>query len=58
MIPVQSRYSAMGATVVRLPNSSGTYNVSALRTVPSVSSSYYLYIWQASDRPDLVAYRF
>jgi len=51
----QSRYSAQGATVVRLPNSSGTYNLTVLRTVPSSVSGYTLYTWQAGNRPDLVA---
>ena len=57
MITPQSRYSAMGASIVRLPNSAGTYNISALRTVPASSASYYLYIWKQSDRPDLVAFK-
>lgn len=38
-----------------MPNSSGVYNVSVLRTVPMNNANYRLYIWQAGDRPDLVA---
>ncbi len=54
-ISPQSRYNSVGATITRLPNSLGLYNVSVLRTIPSSTSSYTLYIWQSGDRPDLVA---
>lgn len=52
-IALQSRYQQ--GTLVRLPDSSGTFNLSVLRTVPASQSSFTLYIWQAGDRPDLVA---
>lgn len=52
----QSRYNS--ATFTRLSNSSGTYNITLLRTVPTAVSSYNLYIWGPSDRPDTVAKRF
>lgn len=52
----QSRYNE--ATVARLPNSSGTYNITLLRTVPSAKASFSLYVWQPADRPDTVAQRF
>ena len=55
-ILIQSRYNAQGASVVRMPNSEGTYNLTALRTVPASNSPYALYVWKAGDRPDLVAY--
>lgn len=55
MITPQSRYNAQGTTVVRMPDSSGTYNLTALRTIPPSLSSYTLYTWQAGNRPDLVA---
>lgn len=54
-ISAQSRYSR--GTVVRLPDSSGTYNLSVLRTVPPVTTGFSLYTWQSGDRPDLVANR-
>lgn len=53
MITPQSRYNS--GTLVRMPNSSGTYNLTVLRVVPPVLASYYLYIWRAGDRPDIVA---
>lgn len=52
----QSRYNATGATLVRLPNSAGTYNLSVLRAIPAATVPYTLYIWKQSDRPDLVAF--
>lgn len=52
----QSRYTQ--ATFTRLPNSSGTYNITVLRTVPPSVGSFNLYIWGPSDRPDTVAQRF
>ena len=50
-----SRY--INGSLVRLPNSSGTYNLSVIRTTPAVSAAYTLYIWKVGDRPDIVAYR-
>lgn len=52
-----SRYAAFGASIVRLPDSSGTYNLSVLRTLQPANAQYFLYQWQYGDRPDLVAYR-
>lgn len=57
MITPQSRYNPQNAAVVRLPNSSGTYNLSILRTVPRAAARFTLYTWKEFDRPDLVAYR-
>jgi len=54
-ITPQSRYNAQGSSIVRVPNASGTYNLTVLRTVPSSFPSFRLYVWKASDRPDLVA---
>lgn len=51
----QSRY--MQGTLTRLPNSSGNYNLTVLRTVPPISANFSLYIWQEGDRPDLVAFK-
>jgi len=51
----QSRY--VQGTVVRVPDSSATYNLTVLRTIPALSSSYRLYTWNAGDRPDVVAYQ-
>ena len=42
-------------TLLRMPNSAGTYNVSVLRTVSRQFGRFSLYIWKAGDRPDLVA---
>lgn len=53
MILPQSRYNH--GTVTRMPNSSGTYNLTVLRNVPASNSTFSLYIWRAGDRPDLVA---
>ncbi len=55
MITPQSRYTQ--GTVVRMPDSEGTYNVSVLRTVRTQIQNFSLYIWQVGDRPDLVAYK-
>ena len=52
-IPYTSRYSQ--GTLTRLPNSSGVYNVTVLRTVAPSSANYKLYTWQPTDRPDTVA---
>jgi hypothetical protein len=54
-IGTQSRYTQ--GNLLRMPNSEGTYNVSVLRTVPAQAGNFTLYIWKASDRPDLVATR-
>jgi hypothetical protein len=54
-IQQQSRY--VQGTVARMPDSSGTYNISVLRDVPASSSPFTLYIWQPADRPDTVAAR-
>lgn len=54
-ILAQSRY--VQGTVVRVPDSSGTYNLTVLRTVPVAQSAYRLYTWAAGDRPDIVAYQ-
>lgn len=54
-IAPQSRYQQ--GLLTRMPDSSGTYNLTVLRTVPASSASYSLYLWKAGDRPDLVAYR-
>jgi hypothetical protein len=50
----QSRYTQ--GTLLRMPDSEGTYNISVLRTVSAAYGRYSLYVWQAGDRPDLVAY--
>jgi hypothetical protein len=55
MIRPQSRY--VQGTVLRMPDSEGTYNVSVLRTVSAQIKSFSLYVWKSGDRPDLVAYR-
>lgn len=51
----QSRYNAQGSSIVRVANAAGQYNLTVLRTVPPSLASYELYVWKASDRPDLVA---
>lgn len=53
-ISSQSRY--VQGKLTRIPNSSGVYNLSVLRSVPQNSSGFYLYIWKATDRPDIVAH--
>lgn len=55
MIWPQSRYTQ--GTIVRMPDSEGTYNVSVLRTVSAQIKNFTLYSWKSGDRPDLVAYR-
>lgn len=58
MIGPVSRYATnAGGIIVRLQNSSGTYNLSVLRTVQPQSVPFTLYIWKMSDRLDSVAYR-
>jgi hypothetical protein len=53
-ITLQSRYNQ--GTLIRVPNSSGVYNLSVVRTVPSTpASGFRLYVWQPGDRPDVVA---
>ena len=49
----QSRYQS--GVLTRVANSSGTYNLSVLRTTPAVSTNYKLYVWKEGDRPDIVA---
>jgi nucleoid-associated protein YgaU len=51
----QSRYASTGASVVRVPNANGMYNLTVLRTVPAAAAPYTLHIWRSGDRPDLVA---
>jgi hypothetical protein len=52
----QSRYYQ--GQITRLPDTSGTYQLSVLRTVPSkAAQNFKLYVWQQTDRPDLVAAR-
>ena len=48
-----SRYQT--GTITRLANAAGTYNLTLIRSVPPNTSNYKLYVWQAGDRPDLVA---
>lgn len=50
----QSRY--LQGSLLRLPNSVGTYNLSVVRTVPGQYGRFNLYVWQETDRPDIVAY--
>jgi hypothetical protein len=54
-INAQSRYQL--GTITRMPNSTGTYNLTALRSIQAITTSYSLYVWKAGDRADLVAYR-
>lgn len=54
-INAQSRYSL--GTITRMPDSTGTYNLTVLRTIPAATTPYTLYVWKAGDRADLVAYR-
>lgn len=54
MITPQSRYQQSGI-VTRVPNSSGTFNLTVFRTVPGGTSSFSLYIWKERDRPDIVS---
>jgi hypothetical protein len=49
-----SRYNL--GTITRMPDSTGTYNVTVLRTVGASLVPYTLYIWKEGDRCDLVAY--
>jgi hypothetical protein len=54
MITANSRYNQ--GTLTRMPDATGTYQLTVLRSVPPAVSAYSLYIWQVGDRPDLVAY--
>jgi hypothetical protein len=53
MITQDSRYQQ--GTITRMPDMDGTYQLAVLRTVPATSSGFALYVWQAGDRPDIVA---
>ena len=53
-ISSQSRY--VQGKLTRIPNSSGVYNLSVIRTVPNNTSGFSLYVWKSLDRPDLVAH--
>lgn len=48
-----SRYA--NGVVTRMPDGTGTFNLSVLRTVPRSRVPYSLYVWQSGDRPDLLA---
>jgi hypothetical protein len=51
-----SRYNDENSTsVVRVPDASGVYQQTVLRTVPLVQTSYSLYVWQTGIRPDIAA---
>lgn len=52
----QSRYN-QGA-LVRVPDSSGQYNLTVFRQVPTASIPFTLYIWTEGDRVDLVSQQF
>jgi hypothetical protein len=52
-ITPQSRY--LQGSLLRLPNSGGTYNLSVVRSVPAQFGRFNLYVWQETDRPDIVA---
>jgi len=56
-IDPQSRYSQPSASLVRVPDSSNTYNLTVFRTVPLASIQFSLYVWQSGDRVDMVAAR-
>lgn len=50
-----SRYADSSSTVVRTPDSSGTYQQTVLRSIQITSQPYQLYVWKAGDRIDRVA---
>lgn len=51
----QSRYGQSTATITRVPNSAGDYQLTVYRSVPPVNVQFTLYIWKEFDRPDNVA---
>lgn len=57
-ITPQSRYSQYGASVSRVPDSNGNYQLTVTRLLPISFSSFTLYVWRETDRPDLIASRF